>query len=307
MFDDPATPLHDVTFAVVDLETTGGAPAGCGITEIGAIRLRGGECEGTFQTLVNPGEPVPPSIVSLTGITDAMVGPAPGLGGVLASLLEFVSGAVIVGHNVRYDLAFLTAALAAHSYTPLPASPHVDTLALARRLVRDEVGDLTLATLARHLRVPTVPTHRALDDARATGEVLHALLERAGTLGVLALDDLLELPAIRPHPTSGKLRLTARLPRAPGVYLFRDRHDRVLYVGRAANLRARVRAHFAGDGRRVVPQLLRETAAIEHVVCAHPLEAAAQQRRLVREHEPRWRERGRSARRPGAAARTLRA
>ncbi|MGH9050978.1 MAG: exonuclease domain-containing protein [Acidimicrobiia bacterium] len=286
--DDLATPLHEVTFVVVDLETTGGAPAGCGITEVGAVKLRGGECQGTFQTLVNPGEPIPPFVSALTGISEAMVTPAPSVAEVLPSLLEFLGGAVLVGHNVRYDLAFLRAALAAHGYPGWLAHRRVDTLAMARRLVRDEVADLRLGTLARHLRVPTTPTHRALDDARATGEVLHALLERAGTLGVLALDDLLELPAMRAHPTSGKLKLTARLPRVHGVYLLRDRVGRVLYVGRAANLRARVRRHFAADGRRTVPQLVRETTAIEHVVCTHPLEAIVRRLRLIREHEPRW-------------------
>ncbi|MGH8982949.1 MAG: exonuclease domain-containing protein [Acidimicrobiia bacterium] len=286
--DELATPLREVTFAVVDLETTGGAPEGCGITEVGAVKLRGGECQGTFQTLVNPGEPISPVVSDLTGITEAMVRPAPRMAEVLPSLLEFVRGAVIVGHNVRYDLAFLDAALAAHGYARLLTYRRVDTLGLARRLVHDEVTDLRLATLARHLRVPTTPTHRALDDARATGEVLHALLERAGTLGVLALDDLLELPTIRAHPTASKLKLTARLPRRPGVYLFRDRLGRPLYVGRASNLRSRVRRHFAADGRRIVPQLLRETEAIDHVVCTHPIEAVVRQLRLVREHEPRF-------------------
>ena len=286
--DDLATPLHEVTFAVVDLETTGGAPAGFGITEVGAVKLRGGECQGTFQTFVNPGEPIPPFVSALTGITEAMVTPAPSVAEVLPPLLEFLRGAVIVGHNVRYDLAFLDAALAAHGYPPLLSHRRVDTLGIARRLVRDEVTDLRLATLARHLRVPTTPTHRALEDALATGEVLHALLERAGTLGVLALDDLLGLSTIRAHPTAGKLKFTARLPRGPGVYLFRDRHGRVLYAGRASNLRARTRRHFAADGRRTVPQLLRETEAIDHVVCTHPIEAIVRHLRLVREHEPRF-------------------
>ena len=103
--------------------------------------------------------------------------------------------------------------------------------------------------------------------------MLHTLLERAGTYGVLGLDDLLALPTIRAHPSSGKLALTARLPRRPGVYLFRDRNGRVIYVGKATNLRARVRSYFGSDDRRKVPQLLRETEAIDHLVCAHPLEA----------------------------------
>ncbi|HEV2309872.1 MAG TPA: DEDD exonuclease domain-containing protein [Acidimicrobiia bacterium] len=289
-FDDLGTPLHDVTFVVVDLETTGGSPATCSITEVGAVKYRGGECLGELHTLVNPGVAIPPLITVLTGITEAMVIPAPPIDEVLPPLLEFLGPSdttVLGGHNVRFDVSFLDAALTARGY-PRLAHRRVDTAALARRLVRDEVPNLRLATLARHLRVPTEPAHRALPDARATLEVLHALLERAGRFGVLGLDDLLELPHLRAHPSAGKLALTARLPRGPGVYLFKDRAGRVLYVGKASNLRSRVRSYFSGDTRRKVPQLLRETEAIDHRPCAHPLEAAVRELRLIRELQPRF-------------------
>ena len=289
-FDDLGTPLHTVTFVVVDLETTGGSPATCEITEVGAVKYRGGECLGELQTLVNPGVAIPPLITVLTGITEAMLVPAPPIDEVLPALLEFLGPSdttVLGGHNVRFDVSFLDAALTARGY-PRLAHRRVDTAALARRLVRDEVPNLRLATLSRHLRVPTEPVHRALPDARATLEVLHALLERAGRLGVLGLDDLLELPRLRAHPSVGKLALTARLPRGPGVYLFRDRGGRVLYVGKASNLRSRVRSYFSGDTRRKVPQLLRETEAIDHRVCTHPLEAAVRELRLIRELQPRF-------------------
>ncbi len=298
-FDDLGTPLHDVTFAVLDLETTGASANDCAITEIGAVRYRAGECLGTFQTLVNPGVPVPPFITVLTGITEAMLVPAPPVAEVLPALLEFVGGAVIVGHNVRFDIGFLDAALVAHSY-PRLGHRRVDTIGLARRLLRDEVPNLRLVTLARYLRTSVDPCHRALDDARATAEVLHALIERAASFGVLGLDDLLELPTIRAHPSANKLSLTARLPRGHGVYLFRDRGGRVLYVGKATNLRARVRSYFGGDDRRKVPALLRETTAIDHIECAHPLEAAVRELRLIREHEPRFNRRAKGGGRAAA-------
>jgi DNA polymerase III subunit epsilon len=286
-FDDLGTPLRDVTFCVVDLETTGGSPVDCTITEIGAVKLRGGECLGTFQTLVNPGQPIPPQITVLTGITQAMVLPAPRIEQVLPSLLEFLAGTVVVGHNVRFDLGFLQAALARHEH-PRLANPSVDTCALARRLVRDEVPNCRLGTLAERLRLPHRPTHRALDDALATGDLLHLLLERAGRLGVLGLDDLLALPTVKGHPQLAKLRLTDGLPRRPGVYLFRDAGGRVLYVGKATNLRQRVRSYFSGDERRKVGQLLREACAIDHVECAGTLEAAVLEVRLIHHHQPRF-------------------
>ena len=295
-FDDLGTPLFGVTFVVLDLETTGCSPAQSAITEVGAVKLRGGECLGTFQTLVDPGQGIPPEITYLTGITTAMVTDAPPIGAVLPSFLEFVGDAVIVGHNVRFDLGFLAAALAATG-RPCLTNRWVDTCALARRLVADEVPNARLSTLAGHFRVRHQPTHRALDDALATGEVLHCLLERAGRLGVLALDDLLELPTVRGHPMVAKLKLVAHLPRSPGVYLFRDGGGRALYVGKAVNLRRRVRSYFAGDERRKVGQLLRETASVDHVVCSGDLEASVLEVRLIHELRPRFNRRAKDWRR----------
>src|SRR5437763_15095548 len=239
---------------------------------------------------------IPPEITVLTGITQAMVRPAPRIEAVLPAFLEFLGGAVIVGHNVRFDLRFLQAALVTSGRRPV-ANRWVDTCALARRLVRDEVPNCRLGTLAERLRLPHRPTHRALADALATGDLLHALLERAGRLGVLGLDDLLELPTIRGHAQVGKLRLTAALPRRPGVYLFRGRGGRVLYVGKASNLRARVRSYFSSERRRKVEQLLREMEAVDHVVCAGPLEAAVLEARLIHQHLPPFNRRAKTWRR----------
>jgi DNA polymerase-3 subunit epsilon len=286
-FDDMGTPLCDVTFVVVDLETTGGSPATCAITEVGAIKLKGGECLGTFQTLVNPGCAIPPEITYLTGITQAMVIPAPRIDEVLPALLEFMGDAVLVGHNVRFDVSFLNAAAQARGRDRLHHTI-VDTCALARRLIRDEVPNCKLGTLARHFRTARQPTHRALDDAVATGEVLHCLLERAGTMGVLALDDLVALPKVQGHPQVAKLKLAADLPRKPGVYIFRDAGARPLYVGKAVDLRRRVRSYFTGDDRRKVGRLLRETQRIDHIVCAGELEAAVLEVRLIHELRPRY-------------------
>ncbi len=292
--DELGTPLAEVTFVVVDLETTGGSPYADAITEIGALKLRGGELLGRFETLVNPGVPIPPLITVLTGITESMVLPAPPIAEVLPAFLEFARDAVIVGHNIRFDCSFLDAALTANGYARL-SNRRVDTVALARRLIRDEVPNLKLHTLARHFRTTVEPVHRAYADAAATAEVMHALLERAASYGVLGLDDLLALPSMRAHPSAAKLALTARLPRAPGVYVFRDRDGRVLYVGKATNLRARVRSYFASDDRRKVPQLLREIATIDHRVCATAFEAEIREQRLIRRLRPRFNRQGKRA------------
>lgn len=291
-FDDLSTPLFDVTFCVLDLETTGGSPRDCAITEIGAVKHRRGELLGTFHTLVDPGLAIPPSITILTGITQAMVIEAPDIAGALPAFLEFIGDSVIVGHNVRFDVSFLDAAATSLGY-PRLSNDIVDTAALARRLVREEVRNLRLRTLSAHFRSPVSPIHRALDDARATAHVFHGLLERAGTIGVTNLDDLLQLPKARGSAHYSKIGLTDDLPRQPGVYLFRDRHGRPIYVGKATNLRARVRQYFYGDQRRTVGNMMRELHTVDHIVCPTALEAEITEVRLIHAHRPRYNRRSR--------------
>ena len=296
-FDDLGAPLSEVPFCVLDLETTGGSAASCEITEIGALRYRGGALEGTFQTMVNPGVEIPPFITVLTGITHAMVIEAPRIEEALPAFLEFIGDAVIVGHNVRFDLSFLNAATERLGYGRLP-NRSVDTIALARRLVRGDVHNFKLGTLAAHFRSPVTPSHRALDDARATAHILWSLLEHAGTLGVTHLDDLLTLPTARGSAHYGKIELADSLPRRPGVYLFIDRNDDIFYVGKAKNLRTRVRSYFYGDTRRKVGTMLRELHRIEHRVCETELEAEVAELRLIVAHRPRHNRRSKPGKAP---------
>ncbi|MCH7581943.1 MAG: DEDD exonuclease domain-containing protein [Acidobacteria bacterium] len=291
-FDDLSTPLFDVTFCVLDLETTGGSPANCEITEIGAVKYRGGELLGSFQTLVDPGQAIPPSITILTGITHAMVFDAPRIESALPMFLEFIGDAIVVGHNVRFDLSFLNAAAIRLGYGHLE-NKSVDTAALARRLIRPEVRNLRLQTLADHFRSPVTPVHRALDDARATAHVLHGLLERVGSLGVTNLDDLLQLPTARGSAHYSKIKLTENLPRRPGIYIFRDRQSTPIYVGKATNIRTRVRSYFYGDKRRTIANLMKELHSVDHQVCETVLEAEVTELRLIHAHRPRYNRRSR--------------
>ena len=286
-FDDLGTPLREITFVVVDLETTGGSPASCGITEIGAVKVRGGEVLGEFQTLVNPAEPIPPFIAVLTGITNAMVARAPRMESALPAFLEFARGSVLVAHNAPFDLGFLKAGCAATGLE-WPGFESVDTARLARRvLTRDEAPDCKLGTLARVLRARTTPTHRALDDALATADVLHTLFERVGGLGVHTLEELTTFSAQVTPQQRSKRHLADALPHAPGVYLFRDDRGRVLYVGTSKDLRTRVRTYFTSSEMR---QRVVEMVAIAHdvvpVVCATDLEARVRELRLIGEHKP---------------------
>jgi DNA polymerase III subunit epsilon len=296
-FDDLGAPLFEVPFCVLDIETTGGSPSSLGITEIGAQRYRGGALEAEFGTLVNPGLPIPPFITVLTGITQAMVIEAPRLAEALPAFLEFLGDAVIVGHNVRYDLSFLDAAARHHGYGRLE-NKSVDTLGLARRLVGGDARNFKLVTLAAHFRSPVTPNHRALDDVRATAHVFWSLVEQAGTVGATHLEDLLRLPTARGRADYRKIELTDGLPRRPGVYLFRDRNDAIFYVGKAKNLRSRVRSYFYGDTRRSVERMLTELARVDHRVCETELEAEVTELRLIAAHTPRHNRRSKPAKAP---------
>jgi DNA polymerase-3 subunit epsilon len=248
--DELGTPLADVTFVVVDLETTGGSPAGAHITEIGAVKIQGGEVIGEFQTLVNPAEPIPAFISVLTGITDQMVADSPRIGSVLPSFLEFARHTVLVAHNAPFDISFLKAAatLTGHSW---PSFRVVDTAHLARQLIsKDEAPNRKLGTLARLFGATTTPDHRALHDARATVDVLHGLLARVGSLGVVTLEELSTFSSRVSSTQRRKRHLAEGLPSAPGVYLFKDSQGHVLYVGTSQDIQRRVRTYFTASEQR---------------------------------------------------------
>jgi len=188
-------PLHEVVFVILDLETSGAAPStGAGITEIGAVKVRGGEIIGEFQTFVNPQHGLSEFITSLTGITDDMLANAPKIKSVLPDFFEFLGShkeTVLVAHNAPFDLGFLKAAATKHQY-PWPPYPVIDTVRIARSVLeRDEVPNCKLSTLATFFGATTSPTHRALDDARATVDVLHGIFERLGTFEVTTLHELI--------------------------------------------------------------------------------------------------------------------
>ncbi len=192
--DDMNQYLHQTTFVVLDIETTGASPkVGAGITEIGAVKVRGGEVIGIFESFINPGESIPTYITALTGITDEMVLGAPSIEMVLPSLLEFLGHedeTVVVAHNAPFDLGFLKAAAQTHEYS-WPKYQVLDTVKLARHLLtRDEVYDCKLSTLAQFFETPIQPTHRALDDAHSTVAVLHGLFERLGSFEVDTVEKL---------------------------------------------------------------------------------------------------------------------
>jgi len=188
--------LIDVPFVVFDLETSGAAPStGAAVTEIGAVKVLGGKVIGEFQSFVNPGHYLSEFITSLTGITDAMLAGAPTIDHILPTFIDFLGAGnetVLVAHNAPFDMSFMKAAASAHSYQ-WPDYTVIDTARIARYVLdRDEVPNCKLSTLAPFFGSPTSPSHRALDDARATVDVLHGIFERLGSHNVRTLDELMQ-------------------------------------------------------------------------------------------------------------------
>lgn len=293
-FADLGTSLAEVTFVVVDLETTGGSPAGSQITEIGAVKVRGGQVLGEFQTLVRPTTPIPAFISVLTGITNTMVVDAPRIAGVLPQFLQFAAGSVLVAHNAGFDISFLKAA-ALETGHAWPGFTVIDTVRLARQLVhKDEAPNHKLGSLARLFGAATVPDHRALHDARATVDVLHGLIGRVGNLGVHTLEELQSYSS-RVSPAQRRKRFLAEaMPAAPGVYIFRGARGEPLYVGTASDLRRRTLTYFTGsETRRRMAEMIGLAESLTPIICATALEASVRELRLIAEHKPRYNRRSR--------------
>jgi DNA polymerase III epsilon subunit family exonuclease len=282
----PAEALEHATYVVFDLETTGLTPRTARICEIGAQRIVALEPSDTFETFVNPGSSLPPAVSALTGIREAWLRDAPSAPRAVRRFLAFAGDGVLVAHNARFDLAFLEREVERLTGMRV-AAPVVDTVWLARRLLGARVRRVGLTSLAHFFGTAAEPCHRALPDAQATAEVLLHLIGLAQERGARNVSDLLELAAPRARKLHAKRTLVAGAPARPGVYLFRDRHDQVLYVGRARNLRARLRSYLAGERQRsAVEAALGALARIEWRELGSELEAALEELRLLRELRP---------------------
>ena len=197
-FQEIGEPLHAARFVVLDLETSGGAPhLGAGITEIGAVKISGGEVLDTFSTLINPGHPIPSYITELTGIDDGLVANAPSISEALPDLFRFFGdeSTIFVAQNAPFDLSFLKAAARLHGHA-WPAMRVFDTAIIARRaLSREEAPNCKLGTLAEIFGAQVTPNHRALEDAKATVDVLHGLFERLAGFDIFTVEEVLNFTA----------------------------------------------------------------------------------------------------------------
>ncbi|HLF68115.1 MAG TPA: exonuclease domain-containing protein [Gaiellaceae bacterium] len=280
------TPIESAELVVFDLETTGLSASRNRICEIGAVRIRGLELEDTFETLVDPRTLLPPPIAALTGIRAEELRRAPRAEIAVRRFLAFTGDAPLAAHNARFDVAFLDREVERLTGQRV-ASPVVDTVWLARRLLAHRSERFSLARLAHYFGTSSQPSHRALPDALATAEILVALLGLAQERGARTLADVVALAAPRARRLHAKRMLVAGAPASPGVYLFGDRNGAVLYVGKARDLRARLRSYFAGGRQRpAVEAALGALERVEWLPLGSELEASLEELRLIRELRP---------------------
>ncbi|RPH40011.1 MAG: hypothetical protein EHM87_23055 [Burkholderiales bacterium] len=251
--------MPDRRFAFVDLETSGVSPSEDRITEIGIVLVDGDEQVEEWSSLVDPGVPIPPEITALTGITNEMVRGAPPFEALLPEVARRLEGRVFVAHNARFDYGFLKAEFrrAGERF----GADVLCTVRLSRRLF-PQYGSHRLDALIDRHRLPSADRHRALGDARAIRAFLQVLPRDADPDELeTAIRELLKLPATPPHLDPAHLE---SLPESPGVYVFIGASGQPLYVGKARNLRERVRGHFYADSRNANDaRLVAEVHALE--------------------------------------------
>jgi DNA polymerase III subunit epsilon len=293
--------LDEAEFVVLDVETTGLAPARHRVIEIGAVLVKGGAVAASFQSLVQPERHIPQFITKFTGISARMVARAPKASAVLPRLRDFIGGRPVVGHNVGFDLGFLNYEADQCGLSPAFPLDGIDTIALARRYIPG-VRKANLDRVAAALHIPVRDRHRALPDATVTAKVFALLLARAREEGCETLEDLYRAldgvgpsrasgPAPRP---TGKMYLNPawrqRFPTEPGVYLMKDERGEVIYVGKAKCLRDRLSSYYSQPlgYTRKMDGLLQSVHEIETRVLGSELEALLVESSLIKQLQPRY-------------------
>ncbi|UCE32113.1 MAG: GIY-YIG nuclease family protein [Burkholderiales bacterium] len=274
--------MFDRPLAIIDLETTGTDPARDRITEIGLVRIEGGEVVETWSALVDPEQPIPEEIERLTGISNDMVRGQPTFAKHAERLASTLAGHVFVAHNARFDYGFVR-----NAFARLDRSFSADvlcTVRLARRLEPDQPSQSLDALVARH-GLDTGGRHRALGDARLVAALLGRWRQLHGDQRLAAeARRLLRIPSLPPHLPPDCLD---GIPDAPGVYVFHGVNELPLYIGKSVSLRTRIRSHFSDDYRTANDaRLSAELRRIEFRRTAGELGALLLEARWIKQRRP---------------------
>ncbi len=292
-------PLEAMEYIVIDCETTGLNPHTQRVTEIAALRCRGPLVVERFETLVDPERPIPHAIRQLTGISSEMVRGAPKGAEAIGAFMQFADGAMLIGHNARFDLGFLGAEALRHHNARL-LNPSICTIKLAMRLMPN-LKRPSLDNLARALDLRTHDRHRAMGDAQVTQAAFWQLIGLARERGIATQGRLQAFLG----PSSGSTRavgsrgtgrlllnpaLRNGLPELPGVYLMKDERGKVIYVGKAKNLKQRIASYYSQPlgYLRKMDGLLESVRDLQTIVVGSELEALIRESQLIKAYMPQF-------------------
>ncbi|MBC6493167.1 exonuclease domain-containing protein [Flavihumibacter stibioxidans] len=269
-------------YAIVDIETTGGFASGNGITEVAVVLHNGREEEGRYSTLINPRQPIPRHITALTGITNEMVADKPGFDEVAPHLFNLLSGRIFVAHNVNFDYSFIKSHLDSCGYDLQVKK--LCTVRLARKIYPGH-HSYSLGNLCRTLDIGINNRHRAEGDADATARLFSKMIRDDAEGHILKMTRGKNAEQFLP-PNLPAEDLEA-LPYGPGVYYFENQKKEIIYVGKALNLRNRVRSHFSNnDGNRRKQELMRQVYHVRFRECSSELMALILESQEIRKHWP---------------------
>lgn len=254
-------------YAIVDIETTGGNASTGSITEIAIVITDGKEIMHTYNSLVNPLQPIPLFIEKLTGISDEMVKDAPIFGQIAREVFELLQHKTFVAHNVNFDFSFIAHQLSQHGM--LLQSRKLCTVRLSRKIFQN-LPSYSLGNLCRSLNIGIKQRHRAMGDAFATAQLFHQLLENDKYKHIQQMLKKGSRDAYLPiHLNNEDLD---KMPNTPGIYYFHDGKGKVIYVGKAKRLQKRVISHFSNNSTSKRKQeLIRLVHKISYKECGNEI------------------------------------
>ncbi|MFC3197778.1 exonuclease domain-containing protein [Parapedobacter deserti] len=269
-------------YAIVDIETTGGYASGSGITEVSILIHNGKSVIDRYESLINPLRPIPLSIQAMTGITDEMVADSPPFEALASEIYQLLDGRIFVAHNVNFDYSFLKFHLSTAGYHL--SSPKLCTVRLSRK-IRPGLSSYSLGRLCDALGIPIVNRHRASGDAEATAILFTKLIE--WDVDGAIQDMVKKTSKDQQLPPNLPKEQFMNLPHSPGVYYFHNKSGRVVYIGKARDIRNRVTQHFSGHSPdRQRQHFLREIHSISYERCGTELMAFLLEAAEIKHHWP---------------------
>jgi DNA polymerase III subunit epsilon len=283
-------PLEEAEFCIVDVETTGLSPRLNNIIEIGIVKISGLKITGRFSSLINPGRSIPYFITTLTGISDDDVYNAPFFDDIAYDIKDFISGSVLIGHNLSFDYSFLRKEFSASGFD-LNVKERICTMLLARRLFPQEKSK-SLANVCRFLNVKNSKKHRAVGDAEATA---HIFLKMVSLLKneqeIKTVDQLLgfqTVPKKEKKPVNKKVaEEVSYLPDCPGVYYFLNSKNEIIYIGKAKSLKDRIRNYFSPAAPRKAKKIISQAKNLKIQITNSELTALLYEAEMIKIINPK--------------------